>query len=145
MSTIEGSSFGVAIPYDYGTEDKASGSYKSPMFNGDSDTFSCWKTKMYSHILSLDEELLDVLEDGVGDLVSDEEVVVVDRKKHTTTQKKLYKKHHKIRDILVAILPHKEYLKMNDESIAKEMFASLCSNYEGNKKVKEGKATMLVH
>jgi len=114
------------------------------MFNGDLDTFSWWKTKMYSHIMDLDEELWDVLEDGVGDLELDEEGVVVDRKKHTADQKKLYKKHHKIIGILVAALPHKEYLKISDKSNAKSMFASLCSNYESNKKVKEAKAIMLI-
>ena len=84
---------------------------------------------MYSHIMGIDEELWDALEDGVGDFVLDEERAVVDRKKHTATQKKLYKKHHKIRGILVAALPHKEYLKMSDKSTAKAMFASLCANY----------------
>ncbi|AES70218.1 hypothetical protein MTR_3g049870 [Medicago truncatula] len=77
----------------------------------------------------IDEELWDILEDGV-DLVLDEEG--------------LYKKHHKIGGILVVALPHKECLKMSDKSTAKVMFASLCSNYEGNKKIKEYKATMLV-
>jgi hypothetical protein len=28
---------------------------------------------MYSHIMGLDEELWDIIEDGVGDLVLDEE------------------------------------------------------------------------
>jgi len=51
---------------------------------------------MYNYIMGLDEELLDVLKDGVGGLALDEEGVVVDRKKHTPAQKKLYKKHHKI-------------------------------------------------
>ena len=45
----------------------------------------------------------------------------------------------------MAALPHKEYLKMSDKSTAKAMFTSLCSNYEGNKKVREAKATILVH
>ena len=44
----------------------------------------------------------------------------------------------------MAALPHKEYLKMSDKSTAKAMFTSLCANYEGNKKVREAKATMLV-
>jgi len=61
MSTGGGSGYGVssgvAIPYDYGTDDKSSGSNKPPMFNGDPDTFSWWKTKMYSYIMGLDEEL----------------------------------------------------------------------------------------
>ena len=75
----------------------------------------------------------------------DEEGSAIDRKKHTATQKKMYKKHHKIKGILVAALPHTGYLKMSDKSTAKAMFASLCANYEGNKKVTEAKATMLVH
>jgi len=74
----------------------------------------------------------------------DEIGVVADRKKHIVAQRKLYKKHHKIRGILVAALPHKEYLKMSDKYTAKAMFSYLCSNYEGNKKVKEAKASMLV-
>jgi hypothetical protein len=36
-------------------------------------------------------------------------------------------------------------MKMSDKFTAKAMFASLCSNYEGSKKVKEAKALMLVH
>jgi len=111
MTTGEGSSFGggIAIQYDYGTEDKSScsGSNKPQMFNGDPKTFFWWKTKMYSHIMGLDEELWDVLEDGVGDLVLDEEGAAIERKKHTPAWKKLYKKPHKIRGILVATLPHK--------------------------------------
>jgi hypothetical protein len=146
MST-GGSGHGVSnafVSYDYGTDEKSFGSRKPSMFNGDPDTFSWWKTAMYSHIMGLDEKLWDVLEDGVGYLELDEEGVIVDRKKHTAAQKKI-NKHHKIRGILVAALPHKEYLKMSDKSATKTMFASLCSNYKGNKKVKEAKATMLVH
>jgi hypothetical protein len=100
---------------------------------------------MYSHIMGLDEELWDILEDGVGDLVLDEEGAAIDRKKHTPAQKKLYKKHHKIRGILVASIPRTKYMKMSDKSTAKAMFASLCANFEGSNKVKEAKAAMLVH
>jgi len=45
---------------------------------------------------------------------------------------------------VIATLPH-EYLKMSYKSTGKAMVASLCSNYEGNKKVLEPKATMFVH
>jgi len=100
---------------------------------------------MYSHIMGLDEELWDVFEDGVGDLALDEEGAAIDRKKHTPAQKNMHKKHHKIRGILVAALPRTKYLKMSDKSTAKAIFASLCANYEGSKKVREAKATMLVH
>ena len=47
---------GAAISYDYGTDDKSSGSNKSAMFNGDPDTFSWRKSKMYNHIIGIDEE-----------------------------------------------------------------------------------------
>jgi len=70
---------------------------KVPRFNGDPEEFSWWKTNFYSYVMGLDEELWDILEDGVGDLVLDEEGTTIDRKKHTPEQKKLYKKHHKIR------------------------------------------------
>jgi len=95
--------------------------------------------------MGLNEELWDILEDGVGDLDLDEGGVVVDRKKHTPAQKKMYKKHHKIRGSLVTAIPHAEYMKMSDKSTANAMFASLCANYEGSKKVREAKALMLVH
>jgi len=95
--------------------------------------------------MSLDEELWDILEDGVSDLDLDEEWVVVDRNKHTSAQKKMYKKHHKIRGSLVLPIPRAEYMKMSDKSTAKAMFASLCANNEGSKKVREVKALMLVH
>ena len=95
--------------------------------------------------MGLDEALWDILEDGVGDLVLDEEGAAIDTKKHTPEQKKLYKKHHKIRGSLVTVIPKAEYMKMSDKSTAKAMFAFLCANYEGSNKVREAKALMLVH
>ena len=132
------------VSHDYSDSKKTSVG-KVPKFNGDAEEFSWWKTNFYSYIMSLDEELWDILEDGVGDLVLDEEGAAVDRKKHTPELRKLYKKHHIIRGALVTAIPKAEYMKMSDISTAKSMFASLCSNYEGNKKVKEAKALMLVH
>ena len=61
-----------SVAYDYNV-DKKSSVGKIPKFNGDADEFSWWKTNFYSYIMSLDEELWDILEDGVGDLVLDEE------------------------------------------------------------------------
>ena len=46
---------------------------KVPMFNGDPEEFSWWKTNFYSYVMGLDEELWDILEEGVGDLVLDQE------------------------------------------------------------------------
>ena len=94
--------------------------------------------------MGLDEELWDILEDGVGDLDLDEEGAAIDRKKYTPEQKKLYKKHHKIRGSLVTAIPRAEYMKMSDKSTAKVMFASLYANYEGSQKVREAKALILL-
>ena len=82
------------------------------------------------------------LEEGVGNLRLDEEGVALDRKAHTTEQKKLYKKHHLIRGILVAALPHKEYLKMSDKSTSKAMFTSLCAIHWQQRKPQKNKITL---
>jgi len=79
------------VPYDY--SDKKADLGKVPKFNGDLEEFSWWKTNFYSYIMGLDEELWDILEDGVGDLDLDEEGAAVDRKKHSPSQKNMYKKH----------------------------------------------------
>ena len=50
----------------------------------------------------------------------------------------MYKKHHKNRGSLVLAIPRAE-------KVREAMFASLCANYEGSKKVREAKALMLVH
>ena len=70
--------------------------------------------------MDLDEELWDILEDGVGDLVLDEEGAAIDRKKHTPEQKKLYKKHHKIRGSLVTAIPKAEYMKMSTNQLQRQ-------------------------
>jgi len=131
------------VPYEYGNK-KAYFS-KVPKFDGDPEEFSWWKTNFYGYVMGLDEELWDILEDGIGDLVIDEEGAAIDRKKHTPAHNKLYKKHHTIRGSLVTAIPKAEYMKMSDKSTAKAMFASLCANYEGSKKVREAKDLLLSH
>ena len=111
MSTPPPTGFGDTsyknVSHDY-SDSKKSSVGKIPKFNGDAEEFSWWKTNFYSYIMSLDEELLDILEDGVGDLVLDEEGAAIDIRKHTPAQKKLYKKHHTIRGALVAAIPKAE-------------------------------------
>ena len=68
-----GSGGGAAIPYDYSNNtnknERSANHSKPPMFNGDLEMFSWWKTKMYSHIMGVDDELWDILEEGaVGKL-----------------------------------------------------------------------------
>ena len=83
-----GSGGGATIPYDYSSNtnknERSANHNKPPMFNGDLEMFSWWKTKMYSHIMGMDDELWDILEEGVGDLKLDEEGAALDRKAHTT-------------------------------------------------------------
>ncbi|KEH41562.1 hypothetical protein MTR_1g052330 [Medicago truncatula] len=55
------------VPYDYGNN-KKSDAGKVSKFNGDPEEFSWWKTKFYSHVMGLDEELWDIHENGVSDL-----------------------------------------------------------------------------
>ena len=66
-----GSGGRAEIPYDYSNNtskhESSSNHNKPPMFNGDPEMFSWWKTKMYSHVIGMDDELWDVLEDGVGE------------------------------------------------------------------------------
>ena len=84
-----GSGSGAAVHYDYSNNNKnerSSNHNKPPMFNVDPEMLSWWKTKMYSHIMGMDEKLWDVLEDGVGDLKLDEEGATLDRKAHTAEQ-----------------------------------------------------------
>ena len=55
-----GSGSGAVVHYDYNNNNRNERSAyhnKPPMFNGDPEMFSWWKTKMYSHIMGMDEEL----------------------------------------------------------------------------------------
>jgi hypothetical protein len=116
-------------------------------FNGDPTTFPFWKTKMYSYIIGSNDDLWDLVEDGVEFDNMDEKGVVRNdyRKLFIAEQKKEYKKHHKVKNILVGALTHAEYLKITNKSSAKSIWDSLCFTYEGNKQVKEAKANLLVH
>lgn len=131
------------IPYDYNTSDKIYYSVKPPTFGGDSTQFEWWKSKMYTYIIGLDDELWDILEDdiniefnGVG--------MVTDRKNLIPTYKKIYRKHNRVRGIVIEALPHSEYIKIINKSTAKTIFKSLCSTYKWNQQFKEAKVNLLV-
>ncbi|KAK2409915.1 hypothetical protein QL285_045312 [Trifolium repens] len=133
-----------AVSHDYDVEDKTNNN--APKFNGDASTFSWWKDRIYSHLIGLDDELWDLVEEGVTFQGLDEKgkLFVEERKKFTPTEKKAYKKHHKVKDLLIGCITHDEYLKITDKSTAKSIYDSLCSTYEGNKQVQEAKATLLI-
>ncbi|MCI17846.1 aspartyl-tRNA synthetase, partial [Trifolium medium] len=104
---------GARIDFNYNafTSASTSGSDKSdraPLFNGDSTLFSFWKTNMYNHIIGIDDELWDIVEEGVQFQNMDEEGVIsiANRKLFTDEQKKQYKKHHKVKSILTKSISH---------------------------------------
>lgn len=49
------------VNHDQSTYDKNNYVAKPPTFNGDSTKFEWRKSKMYTHIISLDDELCDIL------------------------------------------------------------------------------------
>jgi hypothetical protein len=128
----------VAIPFNYDVEDKTNNS-KAPKFNGNGSTFSWWKDKIYSHLVGIDEELWDLVERGVSfkDLDENGRLDFEARQAFTDKEKKAYKKHHKVKDILIGCISHEEYLRITDKSTAKSIYDSLCSTYDGNKQVQE--------
>jgi hypothetical protein len=72
----EGEGNGVmnnVVPFDYDVKEKSSD--KVPFFNGDFTSYPFWKTKMYSHIMGIDDELWELVEEGVSFENMDEGVV----------------------------------------------------------------------
>src|SRR4030042_6598637 len=134
----------TSTSYNY-DNDKERGSHSSrpPLFTGEAEKFPWCKRKLYSHIVGIDDELWDIIEDGI-DIEVDDEGKCIDRKKLTEAQKKVYKKHHRVRGIMCGVIPHEEFVKICNKSTAKTIFESLCSSYEGNQQVREAKANMLV-
>lgn len=70
--------------------------------------------------------------------------MVTNIKNLTPAQKKVYRKHHRVKGILVESLTHSEYIKIIDKSTTKTIFESLFSTHKGNQQVKEAKANMMV-
>ncbi|KAK2432209.1 gag-protease polyprotein [Trifolium repens] len=132
--------------YDSNAHERKS-SDKVPFFNGTETAYPFWKTKMYSHIIGIDCDLWDLVEEGVAFDNMDKEGVVSyqNRKSFTPTQKLEYKKHHSVKGMMTNAISHDEYLKIGDKRTAKSIWKSLKSKYEGNKQVREAKANLLVH
>lgn len=129
-----GTRIGAAIRFDYNntsTSEKNNYSIRPPSFNGDAAKFSWWKSKMYSHIIEVDDNRWDIIVDGVSFPI-DSEGMVVDIKSLTEVQRNIYIKRQWLCGILVEDWPHSKYTKIVDKSTANAIFESLCSTYEGN-------------
>lgn len=59
----------AAINPNYNNSEKNDYTARPPTFIGDSTEFEWWKNKMYTHIMDRDNELWDILEDGIDILV----------------------------------------------------------------------------
>lgn len=82
------------VNHDYSAFDKNNYIARPPTFNGDSTRFEWWKSKMYTHVIGLDYDLLDILEDEI--FIPDDGVgMVADRNNRTPEQNKIYRKHHR--------------------------------------------------
>lgn len=62
MSDVYESGSGIpnphaAINHDYSNSERNNNSARPPTFSGDSTEFEWWKSKMYTHIICLDDEL----------------------------------------------------------------------------------------
>lgn len=77
-------------------------------------------------------------------MVVDSVGMVKDRKTLTQSQNKMYRKHHRVRGILIEDLSHSKYIKIFNKSTTNTILESLCSTYEGNQQVKEAKENLLV-
>lgn len=122
----------ATINHDYSISEKNKYTARPPTFSGDSTEFEWWKSKMYADIVGLDDELLDILEDGIV-IPFNGVGVVAEKKSFTPSHKNIYRKHHRVRSILIDVLPHSEYIKIIDKSTSKTIFESLRATYKGNK------------
>ena len=62
--------YGVFVYYDYGANEETHNYAKPTSYSGNYTQFEWWKSKMYTYIIGIDDELWDILEDGT-DLVVD--------------------------------------------------------------------------
>src|SRR4030066_2583936 len=124
-------------------KDRSFNNSRPPVFTEEAEKFPWWKSKLYSHIIGIDDELWDIIEDGI-EIEVDDEGKCTDIKRLTDEQKKVYKKHHRVRGIMRYAIPHEEFMKISNKSTAKTIFESLCSSYEENQQVREAKANMVV-
>lgn len=94
----------MGIPLDYISPKERHYSTRPPTFSGDSTQLEWWKYKMYTYIIGLGDKLWDILKDDI-DIKVNYIGMMADRKTLTPTHKKLYKKHHRVRVILIESLP----------------------------------------
>ncbi|MCI31665.1 aspartyl-tRNA synthetase, partial [Trifolium medium] len=96
-------------------------SRKAPISNGDAATFEWWKDRIDSHITGIDDELWDIVEEGVTfeNMSENGRLFIANKKLLSTADKKTYMRHHKVKDINVGAIKHEEYVRIGDKTSAK--------------------------
>jgi len=138
----------VAFDYDNmnSTSKHDSSNKKVPVFSGDALRFEWWKDNIYHYINGIDDELWDLIEEGVSidGIGPDGKITLAQKRALSTANKKIFSKHNKVKNIMMSAISHDEYTKIMDRSTAKAMYDSLCATYDGNKQVQNAKARLLV-
>lgn len=80
----------AAINHDYITSKKNNYTARPPCFSGDSTEFEWWKSKTHTHIIGIDDDLWDIMEDGI-DIPVNGVRMVSNRKTFTPAQKRSIK------------------------------------------------------
>src|SRR6266487_3303120 len=119
---------------------------KLPIFSGDALRFEWWKDNIYHYINGIDDELWDLIEEGVSidGIGPDDKISIVQKRALSTADKKIFSKHNKVKNIMMSSISHDEYTKIMDRSTTKAMYDSLCATYDGNRQVQNAKARLLV-
>ncbi|PNX54828.1 serine/threonine protein kinase SRPK1, partial [Trifolium pratense] len=139
---------GAAFGHDYLSNEsyEHSGNRKAPVFNDDASLFEWWKERLYNNITAIDHELWDLVELGVTFEHMNEHgrLSIEHRKLLSPANLKTYTKHHRVKDIVVGAIRHEDYVRIENKSYAKSIFDSMCATYDGNEKVQEAKASLLM-
>jgi hypothetical protein len=117
---------------------------KGSIFNGNAAQFSLWKNEMFNHIMSIDAEMWNIVENGI-DFEINIKGTALDKKVLTENQKQLYRKKHRVREIFVKALPSFEHMKTIDKSTANTIFKSFCSDYEERQQNRKAKDNCVKH
>jgi len=86
----------ASVCYSHNTLDAKKNNYpkKGPIFNGNATRIYLWKDKVFNHVMSIDVELWNIVENGINIEVNIE-CLAHNKKDLTEDQKQLYKKHHR--------------------------------------------------
>ena len=127
----------TSIPYDYETKHQKEGqSYsRSPLFDG--NDYGYWKNRMSTHLLGMNSELWEIVEDGFT------LVTTITKPEEVKENKRLKSLDAKARSILYCGLTATEYNRISSCTTAKQIWDRLEVTYEGTSEVKESRIRLL--